>query len=358
MVDVDVLLPVFNGERTIRSAVTSVLQQSYPRLRLIAIEDGSTDRTGETLAELASSDPRLIIIRTENHGIVDALNTGLKHCKAELIARQDADDISWPDRFEKQVRYLTSNPDCVAVSGNAVHIDGNGGRIGATHWHGDARGDPEAIPARDPHLLHPFLMVRLDSLRRIGGYRHVMHAEDVDLYWRLGPLGRLHVLEDQLGEYRIHQDSMTSASVQSVRAAALFSQLAALSAKRRSSGRADIVFSRELEEQITSATSLAEMVSLAGDVIEPNERSYLEVRTAAQMLQLRIFRKFQFEPNDLRTIAAYVWRHRAQIEQRDRLTLLQAPFWYYYKPRAYLVALRRLISTGSNRQHRAPAETD
>ena len=55
MVDVDVLLPVFNGERTIRSAVTSVLQQSYPRLRLIAIEDGSTDRTGETLAELAKA---------------------------------------------------------------------------------------------------------------------------------------------------------------------------------------------------------------------------------------------------------------------------------------------------------------
>jgi glycosyltransferase involved in cell wall biosynthesis len=346
---------VFNGERTIRSAIDSVLQQSFSSFRVIVIDDGSNDHTPGILAELASIDSRLTVVRTKNRGIVEALNTGLQRCDAEIVARQDADDISFPDRFATQFQYLASNPDCAAVSGNAIHIDGGGLPIGATRGHGDAHGNPDAIPARDPHLLHPFLMARLDSIRTIGGYRHVLHAEDVDLYWRLAPLGRLHVLEDQLGEYRIHKDSLTSASVQNVRAAAVFSQLAALSAKRRSQGSDDIEFSAGFQSKISKATSLARMVDMASDLIAPDERDYLEVRVAAQMLYQRIFRKFHFEQSDLREIATYLWRHRRDIGQKDRLALMKAPFWYYYKPRAYLAACRRSITRQREQRHFDPS---
>lgn len=345
MAQIDVLLPVFNAERTVRSAVASVLRQSFRDLRIVAVDDGSTDGTSEILAELATTDSRLMIIRTQNGGIVDALNTGLRHCEAPMIARQDADDNSFPDRLESQFRYLTNNPDCVAVSGNAVHIDEGGVRIGSTRWHGDAQGNPNSVPARDPHLLHPFLMTRLNCVRKAGGYRHVLHAEDVDLYWRLEPLGRLHTLEAQLGEYRIHQHSLTSGSIECIRAAALFSQLAAISAKRRAMGTPDIEFSRRYQDEISAAASLAEMVTIAEEKLAGREREYLEVRTAAHMIQQRIFRKFHFQRSDAVTIAKFLWEHRNEIKGRDRLTLMQAPFWYYYKPRAYLAALRRLFAS-------------
>jgi glycosyltransferase involved in cell wall biosynthesis len=339
MCSVDVILPTFNSGRTLVSAVHSILQQSFQDFRLIIVDDGSTDSTPEILRNLATADPRIVVITTENRGIVEALNTGLGHCRADLVARQDADDLSYPERLATQVRYLEDHPDCIAVSGNALHIDENGRRIGATHWWGDAVGHPEAIPAVEPHLLHPFLMARAECVRAAGGYRHVLHAEDADLYWRMEPLGRLHVLEERLGSYRIHSGSVTSRSLGDVRAGALFSQLAALSAKRRCSGRRELAFSRAFELRVSKAASLAEMVAIAEEGLEADEREYLEVRTAAIMLQARIFRKFHFAYSDLRTIAAYLWRHRARIGRRERHVLLQAPFYYYYKPRAHLAAL-------------------
>lgn len=336
---VDVLLPTFNSERTLASAVQSILRQSFQDFRLIVVDDGSTDSTPEILRNLAAADPRIVVITTENRGIVEALNTGLEHCRADLVARQDADDISYPHRLATQIRYLEDNSDCIAVSCNALHIDENGRRIGATHWWGDAVGHLEAIPALEPHLLHPFLMVRTNQMRAVGGYRHVLHAEDADLYWRLEPLGRLHVLEERLGSYRIHSGGVTSRSLGDVRAGALFSQLAAVSARRKSKGRPELAFSQAFELRVSKAASLAEMVAIAEEDLEPDEREYLEVRTAAIMLQARIFRKFHFALSDLKTIAAYLWRHHARIGPRERHMLLQVPFYYYYKPRAYLARL-------------------
>lgn len=348
MAAIDILLPTFNSERTLASSVRSILQQTFEDFRLIVIDDGSTDGTPELLRDLAASDARIFVISTQNRGIVEALNTGLEHCRANLVARQDADDISFPDRLEKQIRYLAENPDCIAVSGNVLHIDSEGRRIGATNWSGDAIGHAEAIPAIEPHLLHPFLMVRHSAVRQVGGYRHVLHAEDVDLYWRLEPLGRLHILEERLGAYRIHSRSVTSRSLRDVRAAAVFSQLAAVSARRRSHGRPELAFSQAFELKVSRAASLAEMVGIAQEALEPEEREYLEVRTAARMLQARIFRKFHFALTDFQTIAIYLWRHKARIDARERRMIIQAPFWYYYRPRAYLAALLALLRIPSD----------
>src|SRR5437588_541193 len=102
---IDVLIPAFNSEKTIRASILSILRQTVSEIRVIVIDDGSTDGTGEILAEMTLGDPRLEVIRTENHGIVDALNTGLARCRAEFVARHDADDLSFPDRFTLQIAY-------------------------------------------------------------------------------------------------------------------------------------------------------------------------------------------------------------------------------------------------------------
>ncbi|HET9630425.1 MAG TPA: glycosyltransferase family A protein [Novosphingobium sp.] len=336
MVLVDVVMPVFNTEATIASSVRSILEQTIADLRLIVVDDGSTDHTPKILRELASADRRLIVVTTANRGVVDALNTGLEHCRAKYMARHDGDDIAFPDRLARQVAYLDKHSDCTAVSCTAWHIDAQGRRIGTTGSGGDAVGNPHAVPAGEPYLMHPFLLARLDAVRAVGGYRHVLHAEDSDLYWRLEAIGRLHVLDERLGEYRIHAGGVTSGSAQNVRATAVFSQLAALSARRRALAAADIAFSPSLAREVRESPSLARMIELASEGLDDGERRYLEVAAAAKMLQLRVYRRFRFSLADLQTMAKLLSRHFALIPPRDRKILLTTPFWYFYKPRACL----------------------
>ena len=87
-------MPVWNGERYLREAVDSILNQTMDDFELLVIDDGSTDSTPDILRSYA--DPRLHVHRLEHAGIVVALNHGLTHARAEWIARLDADDISQP----------------------------------------------------------------------------------------------------------------------------------------------------------------------------------------------------------------------------------------------------------------------
>src|ERR1700678_736185 len=155
--EVDVLLPVFNGASTIVEAVESVQHQTVSKIRIIIIDDGSTDRTPEILAALARQDDRIIVITKPNTGIVDALNEGLQHCTAEFVARQDADDLSDPSRLAIQINHLKNHPDCIAVSGAVRHIDEAGRFLGQIQSVPPPdRSDPRWAPSREPYLIHPF----------------------------------------------------------------------------------------------------------------------------------------------------------------------------------------------------------
>ena len=231
---IDVILPAYNAEDTILVALHSLLLQTAPDFRVIVIDDGSTDRTAEIVAELARTDGRIMLDRRENGGIVAALNHGLTHSDATFVARMDADDICAPDRFEKQMQYLHDNPDVVAISGAHEEIDAAGELTHYIHRPpARATADFSWVPAREPQLTHPFLFMRADALKRVQGYRHVKYAEDSDLYWRLAEVGHLSNLTDVMGRYRMHAASVSSASVTNGRTMALLSQLAALSAARR-----------------------------------------------------------------------------------------------------------------------------
>jgi len=139
---VSVLMPVHNGERFLREAVESILDQDYADFEFIIVDDGSTDNTAEILGTY--SDPRIVCLSHKtNLGIVHALNCGLETARGELIARQDADDVSLPHRLEQQVRLLDQRPDVVIVGSSCHMIDDAGVRIGicrfpvsdtAIHW--------------------------------------------------------------------------------------------------------------------------------------------------------------------------------------------------------------------------------
>src|SRR5262245_14197402 len=114
---ISVLMPIYNAGRFLPAAVESVLAQTFADFELIAIDDGSRDGSSEVLAQLAARDPRIRVFAQENRGIVATLNRALELARAPLVARMDADDLSRPDRFAKQIAFLRQHPEVAAVSG-------------------------------------------------------------------------------------------------------------------------------------------------------------------------------------------------------------------------------------------------
>lgn len=319
---IDVLIPVYNASRTIGSALDSIQTQTILDIRIIVIDDGSTDDTAAIVADMATMDPRVELHRKENGGIVDALNFGLQQCRAEFVARFDGDDLSHPERFARQLGFLRANPDYAAVGGRVRHIDEDGQPTGSIV---DA-GPPELAdltwaPALEPYIIHPFLMARRADMDAVGGYRHVLHAEDTDLFWRLQERGKLYNLEDTLGDYRMHANSVSSASVHNARVSAAHSQLAAISALRRRGGEADLVFEKRSLAEFNGAASIQAVFALACRGLALAEQDRLELSLAAKMLELASYRPFDLEDADCRFIRSAVRRHGGLLSLANQRVL-------------------------------------
>lgn len=319
------VLPAFNAARTIRAAIESIRCQTVTDIRIIAIDDGSTDGTRAILDELAAAEPRLLVLAKPNSGITETVTLGLRHCTADLIARHDADDLSEPDRFAKEIAYLDSHPNCVAVSGDSWHIDQDGTRSGSIARHQPpGLADTEWIPAKEPHLTQPFLMMRRASLLQVGGYRAFAVAEDSDLYWRLQEIGDLHNISEIVGSYRIHAGSISSTSIRNGRMAALWSQLAALSARRRRSGRPDLRFAQSDADAYRGAWTIWDFYRLGCRQLDAEERRRLHISMAAKLVEVSFYRPFEPERSDCSFIRKAVGAHADLLGATNREQLLDA----------------------------------
>ena len=296
---VNVLIPVYNAASTLRTAVESILSQTVRDIRLVVVDDGSNDRSPAILSELAKSDQRISILTKPNSGVVDTLNAGLEHCASEFIARFDADDISFPNRLEQQLNYLARNPNCVAVGCAVEHIDENGvPLLGLPHPGQPSLADATWAPAREPYLIHPFLMVRRAAVTGAGGYRYAQNSEDTDLYWRLADLGALYNLEECLGQYRIHTGSISGTSILSGRLMAVSSQLTAISAMRRKTGAADLKFTREAASEYRACVTLEKICEAASAGLDAREAQHLRIAAAGKLMELARYRPYELELSD------------------------------------------------------------
>jgi glycosyltransferase involved in cell wall biosynthesis len=180
---VSVVMSVFNGERFVHEAVSSILAQRIGALELVVIDDGSNDRTPEILEAIVDS--RLRFVRRSHAGLSAALNTGIALARAPLIARMDADDVADPRRLERQVAYLEAHPD-VGLLGTAVRLtDYSGSDLGV--WRpSSADADIRRRMIRSNQFAHPTVIFRKSLFESIGGYREDMPlAEDYDLWLRI-----------------------------------------------------------------------------------------------------------------------------------------------------------------------------
>ena len=207
---ISVIMPVYKGERFLREAIDSILNQTFTDFEFIIINDGSTDGTLEIIQSY--SDKRIRLVNNEsNQGIVACLNHGIELAQGEYIARMDADDISLPERFEKQIRFLEENPD-VGVCGTwRKNIDANGDIIGErTHPKEDYLIKWKLFLNTNP-ISHPTILMRADLVKSVGGYNEKFkHCEDYDLWRRLIYKTKIYNIPEFLLSYRYHDNNITT----------------------------------------------------------------------------------------------------------------------------------------------------
>lgn len=190
--EVSVLMPVYNAEATIASAVRSVLRQTSQSLELVIVNDGSTDGTAAILADCARRDARVRVIERRNGGIVAALNEGWQACKGRYIARMDADDLCLPWRLARQIAYMGRHPDIVASGTAILPFQSRRPFIGLP-----ARfpADEAGVQTRllfNPPIMHPTAMFRRAAFGVEPPYTSAMpQAEDYELWSRLAVDHRL-----------------------------------------------------------------------------------------------------------------------------------------------------------------------
>ncbi len=214
---VSILMPVHNAEAYLDQAMGSILEQTYDDWELIAVDDGSIDRSRHILedyarraaAEHGDAQPIRVISRP-NTGIAGALNDGLAVARGQFIARMDADDLCTPGRLETQVAFLDRHRDHVAVGCWVRRMDPYGSPTGVEqpptdHADIDAallRGDGSAI-------VHATTVMRRDALIEAGAWRSRYNGvEDIDLYLRLAEVGRLANIPRPMYSYRRHLGSV------------------------------------------------------------------------------------------------------------------------------------------------------
>ena len=200
---VSIIIPVYNVRPYLAEALDSVLNQTYDHLEIIIIDDGSTNGTWNYLSSL--SDDRIRLIRNKtNIGVTKSLNIGLRAARGEYIARMDADDISVPDRLEKQLAYMESHPETI-MCGSAVQNFGEVNSIRRTKIK-----DIDTYRIKTlfyyPGPIHPTMFIRHSILNahRIEYDESLVYAQDYALCAELGKLGNVEILSDALLYRRIH----------------------------------------------------------------------------------------------------------------------------------------------------------
>lgn len=193
---VSVLLPVFNAAETLPACLKSLDRQTLGDFEVVAVDDGSTDGSTESLRAWGRRDGRVRVLERPHRGLVPSLDDGLEACTGRLVARMDADDIAHPRRLELQAEMLESRPDLTVVSCLVRHFPAvrvaEGFRL-YDEWLNSLTDHRTMAMERfvESPVAHPSVMFRKQAVEVVGGYRDRGWPEDYDLWLRLFERGSL-----------------------------------------------------------------------------------------------------------------------------------------------------------------------
>lgn len=207
---ISIVMPFYNAAPYLAEAVKSILDQTFSHFEFIIINDGSTDGSEKIIQSF--SDNRIKYIQNDkNRGIVYSLNKGLDAAAGSLIARMDGDDISLPDRLERQFEYLRMHPEADMVATQVQLINEKGHPTG--FWKEDRENNsPEFIKeflAINNCIAHPTILAKADIIQKLRYRESQRRAEDYDLWLRWVSSGyTIHKIDSVLLKYRILPNSL------------------------------------------------------------------------------------------------------------------------------------------------------
>jgi len=206
---VSVVLPVYNCPRYVGQAIDCVLAQTFTDFELIVIDDGSTDETPSVLKRY--TDPRVRHMAQANRGLAGTLNRGIDLARGRYVARQDQDDVSFPERFAKQVAFLDAHPACAMV-GTWAEIWQDDEKTGRVHGHPSDNATLKFELLLNNPFVHSSMMLRKEALEHVGGYctdRDRQPPEDFELWSRIARDNEIANIPELLHAYREIPGSMS-----------------------------------------------------------------------------------------------------------------------------------------------------
>ena len=227
---ISVIMSAYNAAQYVRQAVESILSQTFGDFEFIVVDDGSTDSTREILSTYR--DERIRVLTQASQGPGAARNRALQEARAEFVAIMDADDISMPDRFEREMAVFRTAPDVHLVTCRTALIDGSGRPTGERYpWKFPRALRFRPIPGitrayrvegslvegilETNFVAHPSVMYRRNVVASLGGYDpRLRRGQDFDLWFRMARAGcQFAYIDDDLVLYRRHPEN-TSVEMQ------------------------------------------------------------------------------------------------------------------------------------------------
>lgn len=209
MARISILMGIYNCASTLVEALDSLYAQTYKDFKIILCDDGSTDDTYQVARAYAVGHDNIVLIQNDrNRGLNYTLNHCLEYADTEYVARMDGDDISLPERFEKEIRFLDEHPEYAVVSAPIIYFDEHGD----FRW-GKGRGEVKVADfVHGTPLCHAPCMGRTEVFKAVGGYSvddKLLRVEDYHLWFKIFAAGyKLYMLNECLYKMRDNRDAV------------------------------------------------------------------------------------------------------------------------------------------------------
>jgi len=218
---VSVLIPAYNHERFVRRCLDSVLEDPYPSKEIVIIDDGSTDRTGQTIVDwIERHDGELSVeyVRRDNRGIAATLNELAARARGEFLRLGASDDYLLPGGLDAQVSYLLTHTRKWAVIGDSIVVDQDGNKLLESGMR-DLHGADKNLYRSDDGIRRavisqwaiggPVTLVRKRALETVAGWSDCLRIDDWDFFLRLASHDAIGFIDVPVCAYRIHSANLS-----------------------------------------------------------------------------------------------------------------------------------------------------
>ena len=213
--EISVILPYFNAEETLYTAIKSILDQTFPDFELLLVDNNSTDNSCNIARDFSKTDERIRLLAEPKHGVANAMNCGLQNATGHFLARMDADDVSHPKRLQKQVEFLNQNPEIGLVGSSVKYIPHEKNTEGFhrfVEWANSFHSTEEIELKRfmEIPVINPTILFRREIYEQLGGCLHGNFPEDFEMQLRYLEAGvKMAKLDEPLLEWHDYSTRLT-----------------------------------------------------------------------------------------------------------------------------------------------------